>query len=148
MPKARAALFIMQCHVCCLRANALKSPSWPRCFLQVRELSLSANQLKSDMQHGRLHFKAGDSLGSSVGWGGGSNDLGLLLEAGCIDAKLERLHAGAKPINCRGEKGQENHGLVQASVCTGTAYKTEEFGCRCAVFCGLTHFYIFTFFLP
>lgn len=68
---------------------------------EVRELSLSANQLKSDMQHGRLHFKAGDSLGSSVGWGGGSNDLGLLLEAGCIDAKLERLHAGAKPINCR-----------------------------------------------
>lgn len=73
--------------------------------LQVRELSLSANQLRFQMQQDRLRFEAGDSLGISTG-------LGLRTAASRNDTELARMRAGAHLIDCRGEKGRDKDGLL------------------------------------
>jgi hypothetical protein len=95
----------------------LFSPPTTCCALQVRELSLSANQLRSEMESRRLRFAPGDSLTNSS-WldaGGGPGGAGQLRSAsemrGRADlpakieaAELQRLRAGAEIIDCRGER--------------------------------------------
>ncbi|KAL4437798.1 hypothetical protein ABPG77_005710 [Micractinium sp. CCAP 211/92] len=63
-------------------------------YQEVRELSLSANQLRSQMQQDRLRFEAGNSLGISTG-------LGLRTAASRNGTELARLRAGAHLIDCR-----------------------------------------------
>ncbi|KAL4419672.1 hypothetical protein ABPG75_006770 [Micractinium tetrahymenae] len=70
-------------------------------YQEVRELSLSVNQLRTDMEQRRLRFEAGDSLGSHAGSGGSRGSSSLLPGVGASDAELERLRAGARIIDCR-----------------------------------------------
>ncbi len=91
--------------VLCLPDAVTYRPTSTPSALQVRELSLSANQLRSQMQQDRLRFEAGDSLGGSTG-------LGLRSAASRNDTELARLRAGAHLIDCRGEKGRDKNGLL------------------------------------
>jgi hypothetical protein len=82
--------------------------------LQISELSLSGNQMRADMQRGRLRFQAGDSLTNSTridGCSGGSDG-----GAGVDGGELGRLRAGAEIIDCRSESGSSGIPLLPLAL--------------------------------
>ena len=81
-------------------------PSYLALAAQVRELSLSGNQLRSDMLRRRLRFRAGDSLTNSTwaagtGLGSGDQASGKGREGEAEGAAL----VGVEVIDCRSESG-------------------------------------------
>lgn len=78
-------------------------------YQAIRELSLSGNQLRSDMQRRRLRFDAGDSLSNGTVWmsngagegGSGAGALPGVATAGAAGEEEDaRLRAGAQVIDC------------------------------------------------
>ena len=104
--------------------------------LQVRELSLSGNQLRFEMLRDRLRFAAGDSLtntscagsleqGATNGWSGTGPAAYHAMRG---EAMAARPRQGAQPTNCSGEQSGRVEATLLCLGCDRSAKLVREVG--------------------
>lgn len=97
--------------------------------LQIHELSLSGNQLRSDMLRERLRFEAGDSL-TNDSWPGAGPAGGLHPAQELDTGEMARLQEGAQVIDCSSEFHSMQPLLATGNLCLiqGPALASADIG--------------------